>query len=96
METLSGRLPIYGPEGLIELRSIAVRFEEKIVNSTSSKLFRLLRLWGALVLIFERGRRDQLEGLRTQKKGFLSLSFLLLQHSNFQGSKLQLQGKYLR
>ncbi|KAK9106968.1 hypothetical protein Syun_022979 [Stephania yunnanensis] len=34
--TLRRHLPIYGPEGLIELRKIAGRFEEKIFDSASS------------------------------------------------------------
>ncbi|KAK9118544.1 hypothetical protein Scep_016637 [Stephania cephalantha] len=37
MQTLRRHLPIYGPEGLIELRKIAGRFEEKIFDSASSQ-----------------------------------------------------------
>lgn len=37
METLKRHLPISGPEGLVELRKIAVRFEEKIYSAASSQ-----------------------------------------------------------
>ncbi|KAJ8633481.1 hypothetical protein MRB53_026817 [Persea americana] len=38
METLKRHLPISGPEGLVELRKIAVRFEEKIYAAATSQL----------------------------------------------------------
>ncbi|KAK9116129.1 hypothetical protein Sjap_015076 [Stephania japonica] len=44
METLRRHLPISGPEGLIELQKIAVRFEEKIFDSASSQTDYLRKL----------------------------------------------------
>lgn len=38
METLKRHLPISGPEGLVELRKIAVRFEEKIYAAATSQV----------------------------------------------------------
>lgn len=43
METLVRHLPISGPEGLVELRKIAVRFEEKIYSSASSQVYLSLK-----------------------------------------------------
>ncbi|CBI40655.3 hypothetical protein VitviT2T_020066 [Vitis vinifera] len=37
METLKRHLPVYGPEGLHELRKIAERFEEKIYSAATSQ-----------------------------------------------------------
>ncbi|XP_077248369.1 mediator of RNA polymerase II transcription subunit 15a-like [Tasmannia lanceolata] len=37
METLKRHLPISGPEGLVELRKIAVRFEEKIYTAATNQ-----------------------------------------------------------
>lgn len=37
METLKRILPVSGPEGLSELRKIAVRFEEKVYNAATSQ-----------------------------------------------------------
>ncbi|KAJ8626223.1 hypothetical protein MRB53_019530 [Persea americana] len=37
METIKRHLPISGPEGLVELRKIAVRFEEKVYSAASSQ-----------------------------------------------------------
>nr|GMC66520.1 mediator of RNA polymerase II transcription subunit 15A-like isoform X2 [Ipomoea batatas] len=37
METLKRHLPFSGPEGLQELKKIAVRFEEKIYSAASSQ-----------------------------------------------------------
>ncbi|KAG7022561.1 Mediator of RNA polymerase II transcription subunit 15a [Cucurbita argyrosperma subsp. argyrosperma] len=37
METLKRILPVSGPEGLSELRKIAVRFEEKIYTASTSE-----------------------------------------------------------
>ncbi|KAK1307498.1 Mediator of RNA polymerase II transcription subunit 15a [Acorus calamus] len=37
METLKRHLPISGPEGMIELKKIAVRFEEKIYTAATSQ-----------------------------------------------------------
>lgn len=38
METLKRHLPVYGPEGLNELRKVAVRFEEKIYDTATSQV----------------------------------------------------------
>ncbi|XP_055802522.1 mediator of RNA polymerase II transcription subunit 15a-like isoform X1 [Solanum dulcamara] len=37
METLKRHLPIYGQEGVLELRKIDVRFEEKIYSAATSQ-----------------------------------------------------------
>ncbi|KAK9122613.1 hypothetical protein Sjap_012215 [Stephania japonica] len=37
METLKKHLPITGPEGLVELQKIAIRFEEKIYSAATSQ-----------------------------------------------------------
>ncbi|XP_030442051.1 mediator of RNA polymerase II transcription subunit 15a isoform X2 [Syzygium oleosum] len=38
METLKRHLPVSGPEGLQELKKIAVRFEEKNYNAATDQL----------------------------------------------------------
>ena len=38
METLKRILPVSGPEGLSEMRKIAVRFEEKIYTAATSEV----------------------------------------------------------
>ncbi|KAG6588789.1 Mediator of RNA polymerase II transcription subunit 15a [Cucurbita argyrosperma subsp. argyrosperma] len=37
IETLKRHIPVSGPEGLNELRKIAVRFEEKVYNAATSQ-----------------------------------------------------------
>ncbi|XP_068635475.1 mediator of RNA polymerase II transcription subunit 15a-like [Aristolochia californica] len=38
MDTLKKHLPISGPDGLVELKKIAVRFEEKIYTTATSQV----------------------------------------------------------
>ncbi|MCL7046464.1 hypothetical protein MKW94_007980 [Papaver nudicaule] len=42
METLKRHLPISGPEGLVELNKIAVRFEESFFNAATSQDCRII------------------------------------------------------
>lgn len=39
METLKRHLPFSGPEGLQELKKIAVRFEEKIYTAATNQVY---------------------------------------------------------